>query len=239
MQEYLHIKDKDIPVVIRNYKNAKYLKMYFKADILYISKPKYTSFKKVLEFINENEDYIYTTYMNVKSPLKKWEDGELFSYKGEIYNINCKEVGKNLVGIKFDEEEKNIFLSYPKDISKEDKKLYIDKGIKKILKNNTERMLYTKIPYWSRKTNIDYKEYKVHDATSKFGSCIPSKKIMHFTSRLIMLPEDKVDAIIVHELCHIIHPNHSKDFYNLVKQYIPNYDNIDKWLKENGRIIIF
>lgn len=54
-----------------------------------------------------------------------------------------------------------------------------------------------------------------------------------------MLPEDKVDAIIVHELCHIIHPNHSKDFYDLVKKYIPNYDNIDKWLKENGRIIIF
>ena len=47
MQEYLHIKDKDIPVVIRNYKNAKYLKMYFKADILYISKPKYISLKKV------------------------------------------------------------------------------------------------------------------------------------------------------------------------------------------------
>ena len=53
-----------------------------------------------------------------------------------------------------------------------------------------------------------------------------------------MLPQDKIDAIIVHELCHMIHKNHSKEFYNLVKQYIPNYDEIDKWLKENGKLIL-
>ena len=76
------------------------------------------------------------------------------------------------------------------------------------------------------------------DAISKFGSCVPSTKRLHFSSRLIMLPEDKVDAVIVHELCHIIHPNHSKDFYNLVKKYIPNYEEIDKWLKQNGNLIM-
>ena len=70
------------------------------------------------------------------------------------------------------------------------------------------------------------------------GSCIPSKKILHFSNRLIMLPEDKVDAIIVHELCHIIHSNHSKNFYELVKKYIPNYDEINKWLKENSKAIL-
>ena len=53
-----------------------------------------------------------------------------------------------------------------------------------------------------------------------------------------MLPEDKVDAIIVHELCHIIHSNHNKEFYELVKKYIPNYDEINKWLKENSKIIL-
>ena len=73
---------------------------------------------------------------------------------------------------------------------------------------------------------------------ANYGSCIPSKKILHFSNRLIMLPEDKVDAIIVHELCHIIHSNHNKEFYELVKKYIPNYDEIDKWLKENSKMIM-
>ena len=52
-----------------------------------------------------------------------------------------------------------------------------------------------------------------------------------------MLKEEAIDAIIVHELCHIVHPNHSKYFYNLVETYIPNYKEIDKYLKENSKLI--
>ena len=78
-----------------------------------------------------------------------------------------------------------------------------------------------------------YNTVKVGDTTSQYGSCSPSKKALHFSNRLIMLPEDKIDAIIVHELSHMTHANHSPQFYNLVQKYIPNYFEIDKWLKEN------
>ena len=54
-----------------------------------------------------------------------------------------------------------------------------------------------------------------------------------------MLPDDKVDAIIVHELCHMKFKYHNKDFYNLVQTYIPDYKEIDEWLKQNGKIIMF
>ena len=68
---------------------------------------------------------------------------------------------------------------------------------------------------------------------------MPSKKNVYFSSRLIMLPDDKVDAIIVHELCHMKFKYHNKDFYNLVQTYIPDYKEIDEWLKQNGKIIMF
>ena len=41
-----------------------------------------------------------------------------------------------------------------------------------------------------------------------------------------------IEAVIVHELCHIVHPNHSPAFYNLVKTYIPDYEKIDQKLKK-------
>ena len=126
-------------------------------------------------------------------------------------------------------------ISYPNNLSDEKRKYYVDKGIKQILKNNTEYILQNKVPYWSKITSIAYKQFKVNDATSKFGSCIPSKKLLHFSSRLIMLPDDKIDAVVVHELCHIVHPNHSKDFYSLVKTYIPDYDEKNKWLKKKRK----
>ena len=52
-----------------------------------------------------------------------------------------------------------------------------------------------------------------------------------------MLKNEAIDAVIVHELCHIIHPNHSKDFYKLVESYIPNYKQLDKYLKECSKYV--
>ena len=114
----------------------------------------------------------------------------------------------------------------------------IDKYVKRFLCIKTKEYLENRLPYWSKKMKMDYKEYKVGDATSKYGSCIPAKKILHFSNRLIMLPEDKIDAIIVHELSHMTYANHSDKFYNLVQEYIPNYFEIDKWLKKNVKKVM-
>lgn len=242
-KDYINIKDEKIPIIIRSYKSSRYLKMYFKADILYISKPKYVSMKTTMSFIKENEEYIYKKYKTISKnkdlQSKKWEAGESFFYKGEKYIIESENTLGNKIQIKLNEENKVIHLLYPFKLAETERKTYIDKGIKKILKNNTEYLLKEKVPYWSKVTNIQYNDFKVRDATSKFGSCTPATKVLHFSSRLIMLPEDKIDAVIVHELCHIVYPNHSRDFYNLVRKYIPNYDDINKWLKINAKIIMF
>ena len=55
---------------------------------------------------------------------------------------------------------------------------------------------------------------------------------------MFKLRSNKIDAIIVHELAHIVYANHGKEFYNLVQKYIPNYFEIDKWLKKNNKKIM-
>ena len=89
---------------------------------------------------------------------------------------------ENKININLDQSNKMIKLSYPISIAEneEKRKYYIDRGIKQILKNNTRYILQSKVPYWSKITSIPYKEFKVNDATSKFGSCIPSKKSSAF-----------------------------------------------------------
>jgi len=136
------------------------------------------------------------------------------------------------------EIQKQIIITVPESNVK-NLKTYIDKGIKKLFKTNTEALIAKKLPYWSKITGFEYNEVKVRDAITRYGSCMPTKKNLYFSSRLIMLPENVVDAIIVHELCHMKYKYHNKDFYNLVATYIPNYKEIDKWLKVNGKIIMF
>ena len=89
--EYLKIKDKDIPVNIKSYKNSKTVKIYFKSNILYVTKPKRLPVNIVLKMIKENEEDIYNKYLKIISSefdsVKQWKTGEKIYYKGNEYKI--------------------------------------------------------------------------------------------------------------------------------------------------------
>lgn len=238
------IKDKTIPVILRNFKNAKTIKMYFNGTTLNITKPKYISNKVISKMIDENKENIYNQYMKIISTendiIKHWITGEQILYKGEYYKIFREEIIKNTIELEINEKEKIFNIKVSQNIKDEELIKYnIDKMIKNLFKNNTGCILQERLPYWSKITKLPYKSFNVRDAKTKYGSCKPDTKQLYFSSRLIMLPEDKIDAIIVHELCHIVHRNHSQNFYDLVKQYIPNYKEIDKWLKQNAKELNF
>ncbi len=240
---YIKIKEKEIPVIIRNYRHTNLIKMYFKGNVLNISKSKYLSKKRILEVIKQNEEQIYEQYLKIISKendkMKHWYTGEKISYKGEDFCVQIEYVAKKRLKIILDEENKQFIIEIPEVLKDEDNKAIIDKYVKRFLCIKTKEYLENRLPYWSQKMKTEYDECKVGDATSKYGSCIPSKKALHFSNRLIMLPEDKIDAIIVHELSHMTYANHSEKFYQLVQKYIPNYFEIDKWLKKHvNRVMI-
>ena len=217
------------------------MKIYFKEDGLVITKSTYIPKREVDKFIKQNEEKIYENYKKIEElkRLKKeiWETGQTVLYHGKEYIIYKTYHQKDIIRIKIDEENNIFRVILPKQIQKEEEDYWIKIAVRKLFKENTEAILQEKLPYWSKKSNIIYNSVKVRDAKTKYGSCTPKTKALHFSSRLVMLKEEAIDAIIVHELCHIVHPNHSKDFYNLVESYIPNYKEIDKYLKENSKLI--
>ena len=241
--KYIMIKDKEIPINIRSYKTSKTIKIFFKGNILNVTKPKRLPIKVIHQMLKENENQIYEKYLKIVSSefsiVKQWKTGEKIYYKGIALDIIREYQTENKIIIKIDEKSKKLRVILPSVIREEDIKQNTDKAIKEMLKYNTEVVIAEKLLHWSKVTGIEYNQVKVRDAITRYGSCMPTKKNLYFSSRLIMLPEDKIDAIIVHELCHMKHKNHSKEFYKLVEQYIPNYKEIDKWLKDNGKIIMF
>ena len=60
------------------------------------------------------------------------------------------------------------------------------------------------------------------------------QKTTYINSRISMARIDVIDYILVHELSHLVHMNHSKDFYNLVNEILPDFRKSEKWLKENA-----
>lgn len=72
---------------------------------------------------------------------------------------------------------------------------------------------------------------------SKWGSC-SRKGNLNFNCLLLLAPAEVLDAIVVHELCHMKQMNHSKAFYDEVLRVYPDYKEWRRWLKENGDIIM-
>lgn len=235
------IKGVNIPYVIRSYKNSKHIKIYFKDGLVKITKPIRINKSLALQFLFENENEVYNNYLKslaaAERKKKKWQNDELILYKGSYYTICRENIECKRINLCIDEKSKIFKLIIPNGIKEEDLKRRVDTLVKSQFKLKTNEIIKEYLEYWSMKMQIEYSSFTIKDTIGRYGSCIPSKKALQFSSRLIMLPKKAVEAIVVHELSHIIYKNHDKNFYGLVQKYIPNYKEIDKWLKENSNQI--
>lgn len=112
---------------------------------------------------------------------------------------------------------------------------YISKQLRKLLAKNHTQELYKKVHhlnslYINRPINkISYKY-----TLSRWGACNKTKKEISLSTRLLLAPEEVLDYVIIHELAHLIEPNHSKRFWNIVKSIDPNFKQKKKWLNDHG-----
>ncbi|RFC53182.1 M48 family metallopeptidase [Brumimicrobium aurantiacum] len=80
---------------------------------------------------------------------------------------------------------------------------------------------------------VEPKSRKVMELQNRWASCTPDGKL-NFHWKCAMAPIEVLHYIVVHELAHLIHPNHSTDFWNEVDKILPNYDKHVNWLKLYG-----
>ena len=97
------------------------------------------------------------------------------------------------------------------------------------LKKYAEIVLSEKVMYYSRLMNLKPTGVKITSAQKRFGSCNGADSLC-FSYILMLYPDEAIDYVVVHELAHIRHHNHSKDFYNLVAAFMPDYKNREKML---------
>lgn len=91
--------------------------------------------------------------------------------------------------------------------------------------------LCERICYVCGKTGLNCRSVGVRDYSSRWGCCDTGGNIK-FSYKIFMLPERIQDYIVLHELCHTRYMNHSKDFWNLVESFIPDYKLLRQELKK-------
>ena len=94
-----------------------------------------------------------------------------------------------------------------------------------------------KVRYYAPLVGVDYGRIAIRRQRSRWGSC-SSKGNLNFNCLLVLLPEEVVDYVVVHELCHRKQMNHSTQFYRELERVYPEYKKCQKWLKENGSMYL-
>ena len=93
--------------------------------------------------------------------------------------------------------------------------------------------LEQRVAYYHTVTGGHYTSITVRDQKTRWGSC-SSRGTLSFNYRLIFAPPAILDYVVVHELCHLTHMDHSRDFWHMVERILPDYRIHKAWLKEHG-----
>jgi len=100
------------------------------------------------------------------------------------------------------------------------------------LKARAKAVLPGRVAYWSKKMGVAPAGFKVTTARKRYGSC-SGKNSLCFSCFLMNCPEEAVELVVVHELCHIREKNHGPGFYALLERYLPDWRERKKLLSMN------
>ncbi len=98
------------------------------------------------------------------------------------------------------------------------------------LKKTAKEYIPEKVRYYSSIMGVIPERVSINSAKTRFGSC-SSKNSLNFSCRLMEYDKRAIDYVVVHELAHIVHHDHSKAFWALVEKYMPDY-------KERKRLLM-
>jgi hypothetical protein len=111
------------------------------------------------------------------------------------------------------------------------------KGLLKIwYESEAFKVISKRVRHYAEQHNWKYQQIRLSNAETRWGSC-SSRGTMRFSWKLVMAPLAVIDYVVVHELAHLKHLNHSSKFWREVEQMMPVYRVHRRWLKRNGHLL--
>jgi predicted metal-dependent hydrolase len=163
------------------------------------------------------------------APPRTYRTGEMFKFLGRDYQLAVKETpGKRSTAV-----FENGCLTVRTPLGQETEKMnQIKQALKAWYMTRAESYLTKLTTDWSRRVGLEPEGVKVKNLKSSWGIC--TRRHLSFNWRLVMAPPHLAEYVVVHELCHLRHHNHSPAFHQLVASYLPDYKERRKHLKQLG-----
>ena len=222
--------------VLIEYTNRKRtISLQLKDNKIIIKAPRTVSRINLDEVIQKKQKWIkqraILNFEEQKLRNRKFIDNETFYFRGNEYRLSLILGGKDEVKI----ADGLLLVTFKDDRS------IGSKNVKSLIEDwyvrESAKILNTRTYEFAKKMKVRPTGITVKNYVSKWGSCTAKNKIS-YNWRIIMAPDCIVDYLVIHELCHIIEHNHSKNFWDYVGTYCEDFQKKRKWLRENGHKLV-
>ncbi|WP_374000830.1 M48 family metallopeptidase [Bdellovibrio bacteriovorus] len=228
----------------RNFRRSVSIYLYPNKPIKVVA-AKSTSQKVIVDFLMAKKDWIEKTFVKFseiteKFPEKRIKAYENFPFKGVERKLKVVITlhKKTFVSV----TDEHLLLHIPRNDWSADSLIEEHptalKEIRHFYKREAVDFLSQRVAYWSEQMHLRPSQVKFREQKTRWGSC-SSKKIINLNWRLIVFAEEVIDYVIVHELAHLQHMNHSDRFWGLVETYVANYKDIVRTMRESQYLVEF
>jgi len=195
----------------KNNRAKRYIIRILPDQTVRVTIPKYGNQKEAQKFLNE---HINSLQRQIE------ENTRLFfeinkNYPSKYFNI--KILNTNLNELTVDSIKQNVIIKIPKskEIKSKEVQEYIYYIIEQVLRNEAKRYIPKRVVELASEYKLKFSDIKINSAKTRWGSC-SSINNLNFSLYLMQLPYELIDYVILHELSHTIHKNHSISFYELL-----------------------
>ena len=212
------------PQIIRSKRKTLSLSINENADLV-VRAPHRASYDEIQKFISEKSVWIDNKQRLIKARLEdnlNQRSSDKCLYLGSLYPLKID--NNSIEPVSFNGQMFTVT-----NVNRE----RISLSLKSWYKKRFIEVALPRLSYFSDKYKLKVNQVRVKEQKTLWGSC-SSKNNINLNYLLIMAPMKVIDYVIVHELVHTIHKNHSAKFWQKVETIMPNYKDARNWLKENG-----
>ena len=200
---------------------------------LQVRVPEHLEDQRVAEILKRKRPWIRSKVAELKRVpphrTKELVSGESFPYLGRNYRLKVQEghqVGVCLSG-------GYLRATIRPTEQREHQALRIQQSLENWYRSRALERLQDKTHRYAQQIGVLPAGISVRSFKSRWGSCDKKGEVV-FNWNIIKAPHSIVDYVVIHELCHLIHPNHSKDFWQLVGRHDASYPEHRQWLRKTG-----
>lgn len=231
----LSIKDHLIPYEERRSVRYTRITISMLEDRLRISAPKMISAKQLKAVLADKQGWILDLWIEHRNSQKKpvtYRDGQNFLYRGIKVELRINRHLGKLVRVSLEGQVLEVCL--PEDLADQDDSSTIHTALIKWYKAQARKVLLDRLDKQAERMQVSFHTFRLKEQKTRWGSC-SSKRNINLNWRVIMAPDAAIDYIIIHELAHLTHLNHSRQFWQRVAEFMPDYEDWKKWFKDHGR----